>query len=151
MQEYKSTLTGKRQITIPIEVCRLLRLEKGNQVLFKIDEDKIIFDVEREYIDCFICDAASNIGEHECFICNGAGRLNKSLVADKSRFIGELIINSIKDGVSIFIKNQEISTNNNSDCKDLSLIELKSDKYSEKVLDIIQNRIQKYIMEDGYD
>lgn len=40
---YKATVTGKRQITIPLEICEKLKIITGNQVEFIIEEDKIIF------------------------------------------------------------------------------------------------------------
>lgn len=40
---YKAKVTGKRQITIPMEVCDKLNVETGDQVEFIIDGDKILF------------------------------------------------------------------------------------------------------------
>jgi AbrB family looped-hinge helix DNA binding protein len=40
---YKATVTGKRQITIPLEICEKLNVTNGNQVEFIIEDNKIIF------------------------------------------------------------------------------------------------------------
>jgi len=40
---YKATVTGKRQITIPLEICEKLNISTGNQVEFIIEQNKIIF------------------------------------------------------------------------------------------------------------
>jgi AbrB family looped-hinge helix DNA binding protein len=41
IQEYVRTVTGKGQVTIPVEIRRLLEVSPGDQVLFRVTESTI--------------------------------------------------------------------------------------------------------------
>ncbi|MEG0516351.1 MAG: AbrB/MazE/SpoVT family DNA-binding domain-containing protein [Cetobacterium sp.] len=44
---FKATVTGKRQITIPLEICNFLNIKNGDQVLFKNVNGNVIFDIDK--------------------------------------------------------------------------------------------------------
>ena len=46
---FKATVTGKRQITIPRRICQLLNIQTGKQVIFRQQDNKILFEVDEEY------------------------------------------------------------------------------------------------------
>jgi AbrB family looped-hinge helix DNA binding protein len=52
---YKATVTGKRQITIPLEICEKLKITTGNQVEFILEEDKIVFQKQKDEDLCPCC------------------------------------------------------------------------------------------------
>lgn len=41
IQEYTRTVTGKGQVTIPVEIRRLLEVSPGDQVLFRVTEGTV--------------------------------------------------------------------------------------------------------------
>lgn len=63
LMTYRATVTGKRQITIPAEICKMLDINTGNQVDFAIIDDKIVFKkaiVEDDNI-CPICNHSVSV------------------------------------------------------------------------------------------
>lgn len=142
----KSTVTGKRQITIPKKICELLNIETGQQVIFKKEGDKIIFETEKKHEVCFACNGTTKIEEHECFVCNGTGRIDKDVVADAYKLIFSLSMNSIKYGVGYALIQQEFDNKGNFKYKELPIIKLKSNKFSENELLKVQDEIQKLII-----
>ncbi|HCL4480222.1 TPA: hypothetical protein N2D99_002310 [Clostridium botulinum] len=143
----KSTVTGKRQITIPKKICELLNIETGQQVTFKKEEDKIIFGIEKEHEICFACNGTTKIEEHKCFICNGTGAIAKDIVADVYKLICSLSMNSRKYGVGYTLIQQEFDNKGNFKYKEFPIIKLKSNKFSENELLRIQDEMQKLIIE----
>ncbi|MEG1482908.1 MAG: AbrB/MazE/SpoVT family DNA-binding domain-containing protein [Cetobacterium sp.] len=131
---FKATVTGKRQVTIPKEVYDLLNIEIGNQVVFKEDDGKIVFEVDREYETCFACNGNREIDGNECFICMGNGGISKDLISDPYKFIGMISIYASKYMVKIDYKHE-----------DVLLIKLKSLNYSESSLISIERKIQEII------
>lgn len=131
---FKATVTGKRQVTIPKEVYDLLNIEIGNQVVFKEEDGKIFFEVDREYETCFACNGKREIDGNECFICMGNGEVPKELILDPYKFIGMISIYSSKYGVEIKYKHE-----------DVLLIKIKSYNYSESSLSIVESKVQEII------
>ena len=132
---FTATVTGKRQITIPKDLCDILNIENGNQVIFKEEGNKIIFEVEQEYEKCFGCNGSNKIKEKECFICKGSGKLEKCVTKDIYKLIGIISISSAEYGVEMsFIQ------------KEYPIIELTSSNYSLKELERIQCEIQNLII-----
>lgn len=143
----KATVTGKRQITIPKEICELLNIDNGKQVVFRTEGNKVIFETEKEYETCFACFGTAKIGEKECFVCKGTGKLEKDIISDIYKLVGVLSIHSIKYGVEIDFIQQEIDNNGNFSYKEFPVIKLRSVKYLADELLRIQDEIQKLIIE----
>lgn len=143
----KATVTGKRQITIPKEICKLLNIDTGKQVIFRTEGKKVIFEAEKEYETCFACFGTSKIGEIECFVCKGTGKLEKDIISDIYKLVGVLSIHSIKYGVEIDFIQQEIDNNGIFSYKEFPVIKLRSSKYPADELLRIQDEIQKLIIE----
>lgn len=137
----KATVTGKRQITIPKEICELLNIKTGQQVVFKREGDRIVFDVEEEHQPCFACNGTGEIEGIGCFVCRAQGKLHKEMNRNIFNLIGYMIMTSRRYGVSIAFKQKEI------DEIDYPTIELKSDKISIPKLLRIQDEIQKRIIQ----
>lgn len=132
----KATVTGKRQITIPKEICDLLNIEKGQQVVFKKEGNKIIFDKEQEYCSCFACNETGRVDGKPCFVCRGNGKLQNEIINDIYKLVGFISMTSAKYGLSIsFIQNEP------------PVIKLKSGQYSITELQRIQDKLQKLIIE----
>lgn len=47
-----AAVTGKRQITIPKDVCDILNINVGDKVIFKGDENKITFERDKSLDNC---------------------------------------------------------------------------------------------------
>ncbi|MCT4662804.1 MAG: hypothetical protein N4A40_13155 [Tissierellales bacterium] len=105
----KSTVTSKRQITIPKEVCELLNIKRGDQALFIMEDDRIIFDIRKESVDCFACFGEGKLYGEECFVCKGEGVLNNDELKDVYKLISKVMNSSLKYSVSIGLQ-QDSST-----------------------------------------
>lgn len=144
---YRSTVTGKRQITIPKEICILLNIANGNQVTFNQEDDKIIFNVVKEHDKCLACKGSKKIDDKECFICRGTGELEKDAATDIYKLIGLIGMYARKYGVAFsFIQqdfNEEIRT---VYYKDFPTIDLISKEYSTFELNRVKDEMQKIII-----
>lgn len=143
----KATVTGKRQITIPKEICELLNIETGKQVIFKKEGNKIIFEVEQEYQTCFACNGATRIEGKECFICRGIGKLERDIFNDIYKLIGMLSIHSREYGVAISFTQSTLDEKGKLNYLDFPIVKLISKEYFLNELQRIQDEIQKLIIE----
>ena len=144
---FRATVTGKRQITIPKEICELLNIETGKQVVFKEENGKIIFDIEKGHQECFACHGTNKIGDKECFICRGTGEIEKDSASNIFRLLSIIGMNTRKYGVAYEFIQQEFDRDSMSVIeKDYPTIKLRSREYSENELKRIQDEIQKIII-----
>lgn len=142
----KATITGKRQITIPKEICEILNIEQGDKVIFKKEGDKIIFGAEG--IKCFACNGTKKVGENECFLCGGKGELVPRISKDFINIIGQISINSLKYGVAIIFSSQELDKEGMFvKYKEIPIVTLRSENYPKDDLIRIQDEIQKLVIE----
>ncbi|MCX7988888.1 MAG: AbrB/MazE/SpoVT family DNA-binding domain-containing protein [Thermodesulfovibrio sp.] len=144
---FKSTVTGKRQITIPREICDMKNINTGDQVIFREDNGKIIFEKEPINVTCFACKGETNIEGKRCFVCNSEGTLNKEFSDDALKIIGYIAMRGRKYGVSVTFLTSEICEENGVQYGEYPIIKLESEKYSRSTLDYIQDEIQKKIIE----
>ena len=146
-QFFKATVTGKRQITIPKDICEFLNIEKGNQVIFKKEDSKIIFEVEKNYKTCFACNGTTKIESKECFVCNGEGIIEKSIIEEVYRLIGMIGTRSRKHKIAFSFIQQQLGENGEVAYMDYPTIKLSSKEYSTDELLRVQDEIQKLIIE----
>ena len=132
---FKATVTGKRQITIPKEVCKILNIQQGNQVAFRQENNNIIFEVAKEQEKCFVCNGIGMLDKNKCFICNGTGKLNKEYLDDIYKFMGFISLNSIKFNVTLKFQDKEEGIK----------IFLLSDDYDENILNLIEKKLNTMI------
>lgn len=135
---FKATVTGKRQITIPRRICQLLNIQTGKQVIFRQQDNKILFEVDEEYEPCFACKGVKVINNRSCFICNGVGTLNKEMYSDIYKLIGFISLNSNKFNIDLKFISQDKTT---------PKINLISEVYKKETLEEIENKIQQMIKE----
>lgn len=138
---FKATVTGKRQITIPKEICELLGIENGNQVIFKKEDNHIIFDLEKEDCQCFACNGTGNIEGNMCFVCRGGGRMTRDICRDAFKLLWIITKTARKYGVSISF--EPFSGNGEYD---FPVVKFESSKYSDSELQRIQDEFQKRII-----
>lgn len=140
----KATVTSKRQITIPKEICEYLDIREGDKITFTNEENKIIFDIEKE--KCFACLGIKLIGKNECFVCGGDGKLFKGTSTDLSRVITEISKASLKYKINFRYSTQEVK-NGIFSYKEIPTITLESINYPENELFRIQDEVQKIAIE----
>lgn len=131
----KSTVTSKRQITVPKEICEFLNINEGDKVIFKMENNKIIFDVENE--NCFACNGIGKIDNNECFVCQGEGRLPKAITKDILFIIGHIGQYTRKYKI-----NYQFSVPND----DFPSIKFKGESYDPNKLAVIQDKLQKMLI-----
>ena len=139
----KAKVTSKKQITIPKEICEILDINEGEKVTFVYENNKIIFDIEKE--KCFACNGSGLIEKNECFLCEGEGKLYKDIFTNVHKLIGQISKNSLKYNVWLTLQSQEIKDGSFS-YKEVPTINLKSNKYPEDEILRIQDEIQKIII-----
>lgn len=132
----KATVTGKRQITIPKEICELKEINVGDQIVFKESKGNIIFEKEIRKVKCFACQGHKTIDDKTCFICEGNGYLDKSFSDNPLDIISHIVMKGRKYKVSIFTKTE-----------DYFCIQLLSDAYKKEIIDFVQDEISKKIIE----
>ncbi|WP_113675909.1 AbrB/MazE/SpoVT family DNA-binding domain-containing protein [Vallitalea guaymasensis] len=132
----KATVTGKRQITIPKEVCELEKINTGDQVIFTVKNGDIIFKKEIQRVTCFACRGNKNIEDKDCFICNGKGFLDEEFSNNPLKIISHIAMTGRKYKIEV-----------NFSTKDYLCVDLSSSNYSRESLDYIQDEIQKKIIE----
>ncbi|EGS5728900.1 AbrB/MazE/SpoVT family DNA-binding domain-containing protein [Clostridium perfringens] len=145
----KATVTGKRQITIPKELCDLLEIESGQQVIFKKEGEKIIFSKKNIYDLCFACKGTSEIEGNKCFVCNGSGKLKEDLFNNVFELFIEVAksIRQIKsDRLSISFISQELDNEGNLKILEFPKFILNSDKISQNELLRVQDEFQKLLI-----
>lgn len=139
----KAKVTSKNQITIPKEICQLLDINEGDKVTFEYENNKLIFDIEKE--KCFACNGIGLIGKDECFICGGKRKLYKDTSNSIYKLIGEISKNAFKYNVGIMLSQQELKDGFFT-YKEIPTLRLKSNKYPKDELIKIQDEIQKIII-----
>lgn len=145
---FRATVTGKRQITIPKEICEFLNIETGKLVVFKEEKGRIIFDIEKGHQECFACHGTNKIGDKGCFVCGGAGELEINVANNIFKLIGVIGMNIRKYHVSWeFIQQEFDRDTQNIIIKDYPTIKLASREYSNNELKRIQDEIQKIIIQ----
>jgi AbrB family looped-hinge helix DNA binding protein len=132
----KATVTGKRQITIPKEICELKDINTGDQIVFKEVDGNIIFEKDIKKVKCFACQGKKTVDNKTCFICEGHGYVHKSFNDNPLNIISHITMKGRKYNVSV-VTNTE----------DYFSIELLSDAYKKESIDYIQDEISKKILE----
>lgn len=143
---FKSTVTGKRQITIPKEICEIQNIDTGDQVVFKEECGKIIFEKEQPIVTCFACKGNKAVTDKTCFICRGEGFINKALNDNYLEIFAQIAMTGRRYGVSAQFIATEV-TEKGIEYKDFPTIILNSDNYSRDSLNYIQDEIQKKIIQ----
>lgn len=143
----RSKVTGKRQITIPLELYNLLNIKVGDQVVFKQQGDVIVFEKDTEMVECFACRGEKAIGNSECFICYGQGKLEQNVASDFTKVMGNIMMKGLKYKIGMSYKSQEMK--NGQVCvKDYPIYELQNrGNYPQDEILRIQDEIQKKIIE----
>lgn len=44
---FSAKVTGKRQITIPIEICNMMEIEGGDRVIFNVRDNEVLFEKDK--------------------------------------------------------------------------------------------------------
>lgn len=135
----KSTITGKRQITIPIRVYKQLDLNVGEQIQFTYDGNNIIVSADKETEKCFACKGKGTLSNKKCFVCDGEGILKKEYTENIYMLLGIIMKNAKKHNVAL-----KVSANNNV----IPRLELLADDYNINDNLFIKDKLQTMIILD---
>jgi AbrB family looped-hinge helix DNA binding protein len=142
----KSIVTGKRQITLPKDVCDQFKIKNGDHVIFRTEAQKIILEVEHKKLTCLACNGTRKISDKECFVCRGAGDLEKYIVDDIHMLIGTISMYSRKYNISIKFEQQELDGEGLFRNEEFPIIKLESTTYESNDLEYVHDEIQKLII-----
>ena len=135
----KSTITGKRQITVPIRVYKQLELSVGDQVVFRYDGNNITVSAEKEKQECFTCHGTGNLSGKTCFICDGTGTIKAGDMDNAYKIIGLLMHAARLYKIHVIMENKDSV---------VPVISIKSDNYLSEDLKIVRDKIQSLIIID---
>lgn len=135
-----STVTGKRQITIPIEVYEALEISPGDKVLFRSGESgEVYFEVVKSAETCIVCKGNKKIGDKVCCMCSGEGEISSTSLSDIGKYIAYVVSQMIKEKIPTLFISQGV---------EIPYIKiLNTKKYSKEELVYIQDEIQKKVIE----
>ncbi|WP_113675846.1 hypothetical protein [Vallitalea guaymasensis] len=126
----KARISKVYQIGLPSDVREELKIESGDNITF-IKEDGMIY-VEKNTIECFVCDGVGEVYKKKCPICED-GLILKQDYNDAHRLLGKIIANS--DDINITISNKKIR--------------LHSEEYVRSILSLIEDKINKLLQENN--
>ncbi|MEW6624732.1 MAG: AbrB/MazE/SpoVT family DNA-binding domain-containing protein [Bacillota bacterium] len=145
---FKSTVTTKRQITIPKEICDILDIKIGDEVVFYLDNNnnnRIIFNKNNPKTTCFACKGTGKLGMLDCFVCYGTGLLATEINDNVLQIIGQIALKSLIYKVSIKIENCS-TTAIKDNISPIPSVKLNSNEYSFPLLMKVQDEIQKKLI-----
>lgn len=149
---YKSKMTSKGQLTVPKEIRDMLELSAGNEVVFKVEGDIVLFEKKYENVDvdCPVCKGSGefNINNQACFFCDRSGQIN---AADSIwKLLANIMSTSLKYGISVSVIDHELGDGHQIHRRVFPKITLgnRSNQYSDQLLDIAQDYLQMKIIED---
>lgn len=149
---YKSKITSKGQLTVPKEVRDMLKLSAGNEVVFKVKGDTILFEKNYEYIDCPVCRGVGelNIINQTCFFCDRSGQIN---AADSIwKLLANIMSKSLKYDISVSIIQNELGDGHQVNRRIVPKLTLRSRNESnqafQQLLDVAHDYLQLKLIED---
>jgi AbrB family looped-hinge helix DNA binding protein len=151
----QSTVTGKRQITIPKEIYDYFDLKNGDHISFIEKDGQIIFEPTDYEVTCFVCNGTGNLLDKGCFVCSEKGSIDKVLLEENMRFFGFIAHNAFRYHVSIGYKCFSIPIEDGEFYLDYPVLSLDSKEYDADKLvwirDFLQSKIIQREVENNLD
>ncbi|PLS19717.1 hypothetical protein CVD28_04705 [Bacillus sp. M6-12] len=143
----QSTVTGKRQITIPKEIYDYYDLKNGDQISFIEKDGQIIFEPSDYTVPCFICEGTGAIMEKVCFVCCEKGRIDKIMLEDNMRFFSFIGFNAFRYRVSVGYKCFNVPSKEGELYLNYPVLSLDSQEYDSDKLVWIRDFLQSKVIE----
>lgn len=144
----KATVTEKGQITIPKYIRDFLQLQKGDTLLFSWINYNIYIRKQGKIISCPVCNGVGSFEGYElpCFICDQSGQIEKH----ENGILFLLLFQNklLKYKVGCTIIQHEIDKNGKFIIRQFPKIILRSTKYPEELLNIVQDSLQMSLVEE---
>lgn len=138
-------VTGKRQITIPKEICEMLGIDTGDKVIFVEKNNEIIFRKAIDKMICPICDGTGDIEEIECFFCKGKKEIPLRYNSTLYYLINIVMNDARKYNIAITVINQQINEDNSVVILDKPKIIVNSSNISDEKIKEINLKLQELI------
>ncbi|MER2005814.1 MAG: hypothetical protein ABS939_00055 [Psychrobacillus sp.] len=136
IRNVKARMTSKGQLTIPKTIRTLLKVEEGDFIQFLIESNRIY--IQKAVSECPVCLGKGMVMEQPCFFCLESGELMDSFDPFNYQSIW-----FVRYGI-----NSDLTLNSTNGVVSPS-IEIKSNRYSEEILMIVQDAILLTLYKNG--